>query len=234
MKAPKKWLIALTLLPVSAFATTWGEDIVKDPITGKDCAVQSPMSSGSYIYQWPSKYDGVYWPFTDPNWIWFCKDSGYTSFGNDFDALTADEVKAVAAFLDQFYVASEGEVNADYKLWLLESTYRLRNTEPGFWGWFKRVKANIYEEMASSSRYEAVALLEKEVAQLEPGFDLVQKLYVLGDYYRRFGDPEKAKAMFVKSAAVEWLDKKGTAQRGSPYINEIIEERLKLMEERQQ
>lgn len=210
-------------------ATTWGKSTVKDPVNGKDCIVSEPMSSGSYIYQWPSKYDGVYWPFTDTNWIWHCPDSGFTSFGDDFEKLTPDEVVSVRSYLEANYKKPSSAIGIDAKLWLLESIYKLRTKDNAFWGWFKRVKATIYEDLAAVERYDAKPLLEAEIQQLEPSFDLVQKLYVLGDYYRREGEEDKAEELFQKALSVKWISKDGNDVTGSPYIEEIINERRALM-----
>jgi len=187
------------------------------------------MSSGSYIYQWPSKYDGVYWPFTNVNWIWHCPESGYTSFGDDFDRLTSDEVAAIRSFLENSYKKPNTPINTDFKLWLLESTYKIRSKDIAFWAWFKRVKASIYEGLAGTERYEAIPLLEDEIKLMTPSFDLVQKLYVLGDYYRRNGEDKKAEEYFQKALSTKWISKDGKETTGSPYIEEIVNERRILM-----
>jgi hypothetical protein len=74
------------LLSLEASATTWGEpQSVPDPLRQDAiCKVAEPMSYGSYIYQWPSKYDQVFWPLTVPNGIWFCPESGFAAFIGEF------------------------------------------------------------------------------------------------------------------------------------------------------
>jgi len=82
----------LVFLSATSFSTAWGKSKVNDPILkGKKCSINEPMSSGNYIYQWPSKYDQVFWPLTDNNGIWFCEKSGYVSFMEDFEGLTDKE-----------------------------------------------------------------------------------------------------------------------------------------------
>jgi len=78
-------LLALALSP--AWATTWGDSKVLDPVTKTRISVHEPMSSGSYIYQWPEKSDQVFWPYTDPHWLWFNPKSGYVAFGDDFEKI---------------------------------------------------------------------------------------------------------------------------------------------------
>jgi len=225
-------LSALGVLIISGrvFATTWVPETVQDPISGTACSVHLIASYGSYIYSWPSKYDGVYWPHTDPNDIWFCAKSGYTSFANDFEELTPKETDRIREYLAKHYVQGDGEVSALQRLALLETIYGLRDKDDAFWGWFKRVKAVQLEGLATRERMQAIPLLEKEVAALPPGFELVQKLYVLGDYYRLRGDDKRAVEYFDRSKAVKWTDEEGKEQVGSPYINAIIDERTRLLE----
>lgn len=84
-------------------ATKWSETEVVDPISGEIIKVQSIASYGSYVYQWPSKYDVVYWPFTTENYIWFNPGSGYIAFGVDFATLKDEAEARVSAFIKKNY-----------------------------------------------------------------------------------------------------------------------------------
>ena len=93
-------LMFLVLLPYDANSTTWGSSDVSDPIKeGENCSVQKPMSWGSYIYQWPSKYDQVFWPQTTENGIWFCESSGFIALINDFEGLTIKTKERINKYL---------------------------------------------------------------------------------------------------------------------------------------
>lgn len=217
---------AISLILFSAsHATTWGPTTVKDPIGGGECEVYEPASYGSYIYDWPSKYDGVYWPFTDHHWIWQCSESGYLSFGDDFAELTDDEISRIRTYLKEPASRLGGDLGR------LESMYRLRNKDDRFWAWFYRVKAAILSGKAEQARLEALPLLEKMAESLDPGFELIQVYFVIGDYHRRFGEFDKAKDYFSKARAIQWEDEDGNSQVGSEYINELIDERMGLIPE---
>ena len=213
------------ILFAGSHATTWGPTTVKDPIAGGECEVHEPASYGSYIYDWPSKYDGVYWPFTDHHWIWQCAESGYLSFGDDFDELTDDEISRIRTHLNE----PSSSVGSD--LDRLESIYRIRDKDDQFWAWFYRVKAAILTSQADQARYEALPLLEARADNLDPGFELIQAYFVIGDYHRRFGDFDKAREYFSKARVVEWEDEEGNAHVGSEYISELIDERVALIPE---
>lgn len=211
-------------------AITWVPVQVKDPISAKSCDVMEPASAGSYIYSFPSKYDGVYWPHIDSHWIWFCPDSGYISFGDDFSELKPQEIERVRTYLGSHCRRDRADMSTLEKLIMLESVYRLRDKNEFFWAWFKRVKAVYLDELARMERQQAIPLLERELAQLEPGFEMIQKLYVLGDYYRQMGEHERALELFERARTIEWKDEEGKQRLGSEYINEIIDERSKLID----
>src|SRR5688500_6341930 len=55
-------------LATPIYATDWEPGEADDPLVhGAKCAGQMPTSYGSYIYDWPDKYDAVNWPITDAN-----------------------------------------------------------------------------------------------------------------------------------------------------------------------
>jgi len=209
----------------SSYATNWGQTTIEDPISGGDCDAFEIVSYGSYIYDWPSKYDGVYWPFTDSHWIWQCPESGYLSFGDDFSELTEAEIGRISAYL------SEPSSRLGSDLDRLESIYRLRDKDDRFWAWFYRVKAAILSSQADAARFDALPLLKELEQSLNPSFELIQVYFVIRDYHRRFGDIDLAQDYFAKARAVEWVDEDGGSQIGSEYINELIDERMTLLSE---
>lgn len=178
------------------------------------------------------KYDGVYWPHIDLKWIWHCPESGYTSFGDDLDKLTSDEIAAIRSYLQGNYRKLNTNIGTEQKLGLLEASYTIRPKNDAFWAWYKRVKAVIYESLAAKERYESIPLLKEEIKSVKPSFDLVQKLYVLSDYYRQAGDETKAEELFQQALSVKWIDKDINEVTGSLYIETIINERRALMKHR--
>lgn len=225
-------LLLLVFSPDHVLATTWSAGRVQDPIGSGECAVHRPMSSGSYIYHWPSKYDGVYWPYTDPHWIWFCPGSGYTSFGDDFHKLTQEEIENVRRYLQSNFRSTNTDVPIALKLKLLEDIYALRNKDSTFWAHFYRVLAYSNEKTPQVSleyRRKALPLIEKRLQDLKPGFEMIQHLYLMGEYNRQLGVPQKAREYFARAKTVQWTDKEGKVQIGSEYINALIRDREKLM-----
>lgn len=217
-------IVVLLIASGTSHSTTWSRTSVTDPISGKPCDVHEIASYGSYIYQWESKYDGVYWPFIDARWRWDCRESGYISFGSDFSDLTEEEVERISDYLSNPASRYGGPFER------MEAIYKLRNKDYKFWAWFARVEAYWHQSQADHARRDSIPLLERHIETLAPGFELVQVYFVLGDYYRRFDDAAKAKEYFALARAVQWTDDEGKPQTGSEYIEKLIQGRLEMMQ----
>lgn len=201
MKSTSACCLVLTLaLVTSARATTWTEpQPVPDPVRpGAKCLVSQPMSYGSYIYQWPSKYDQVFWPLTAEQGIWFCKESGFTAFIDDFE-LTNDERAALATALAMSYKPLEQPSLRD-KLGLLQQSYAARKPDARKQIQLLRVLAYYYETEladvagASAFRRQALRMIETALSSPLPDADRLEYLFVSSVYYREFGDLDRSKA----------------------------------------
>jgi len=225
-------LFLLALAPVNA--TTWARTEVKDPIAEGNCDAHEPNSYGSYIYHWPSKYDGVYWPYTDADWIWFCPNSGYTSFGNDFDELKEEEKQRIGQYLKKNYSKSERTPSVGWRLKMMEEIYLLRDKDEQFWAWFYRVLAYWNRDSkatANAYRKKALPLIEKRMKQLENGPEKIQHLYLMGEYNRQLGNFTQARAFFKQAKSLRWKNQDGKKQTGHHYFNQLVEDMEKRLEE---
>jgi hypothetical protein len=192
-------VLALTFTATSGRATTWAEpEPVPDPVRERaTCQVARPMSSGSYIYQWPSKYDQVFWPLTDPNGIWFCQESGFTAFIDDFK-LTADERAALATELASYKPIKRPTLRQ--KLALLQKSYGARSVDARMKIRLWRVLAYYHETelgdpgAASVFRRQALDMIEAAMRTDLPEGDRLEYLFVSAVYSREFGDLEKSRA----------------------------------------
>jgi len=87
-----------------------------DPISDGECTGLVAYSYGSYVYQWPSKLDQVFWPETDPGFIWHCPSSGLTAFQPEIEQLSDPEKRRVKAFLATGYDPATGPLPLRGKL----------------------------------------------------------------------------------------------------------------------
>lgn len=190
-KAVKLIGFIIFILPSLALGTTWDEVEVDDPIlTGKKCQVHDIRSYGSYIYNWPSKYDQVFWPVTDGYGIWFCKSSGFTAFIHDFEKITPEQKQRIAQFLKKHH---KNKSDMAHRLYLLEEIYKLRQISESAHIRLLRVLGYWYEkldkyDLAKAYRKKALLamkpLLDTELAEAQK----LEYLYVAANYSRYLGD----------------------------------------------
>jgi tetratricopeptide (TPR) repeat protein len=217
-------VFALTLT-ANSHATTWGEpQPVPDPVRqGAKCYVSEPASYGSYIYQWPSKYDQVFWPLIDEHGLWFCRDSGFTAFIGDFK-VTADERAALTNALASYEPIKEPSLND--KLQLLQKSYDARSVDARMKIRLLRVLAYYYEadlkdfDGARSFRREALEMIEAALQTVLPEGERLEYLFVSAIYYRELGDKQRSQT------ALQSLDEalqQSTDEKLAGYVGYLTE-----------
>lgn len=191
----------------AAFAITWLPAEVDDPFApGAKCKVHQLGSMGSYVFQWPSKYDAVFHPFVDDAFIWRCETSGFVSFMDDFERVPADAKPRVAEWL-KANPAKVGDLRGQALLDRLEATYRARGMNEPFWAYFYRFRAYRAETGAEGDAFRAKALPLIDARLAGPdltGTMRMQALYLSGYYRWRAGDRDGARARFAEMRAMPW------------------------------
>jgi len=184
-------LIIAMSVSTLAHATTWGSTEVDDPIIeGEKCVVHQPKSSGSYIYNWPSKYDLVFWPLTNANGIWHCSGSGFTAFIGDFKEMSADEKDRIKIYLKK-NPPKDHEIGTQLKL--LEAIYGLREKDAVFKNKLLRVLARWYQsldqlKLANNYREKALKDIVVQLKASLPEHQRLEYLYIATNYARQLGE----------------------------------------------
>lgn len=214
------------ILSAPVGATTWGPQQVPDPIKpGGVCQVSVPASYGSYIYNWPSKYDQVFWPLTDAHGIWFCASSGFVAFIGDFkDMSDADRAK-IAAYLAKNH-KSGAEPELMDKLQRMEDLYALRTKDKTFQITLLRALAYLHEEhgdQAGATRLRHKALEEiRQVLAAEPGEQQrFEYLFVSAAYERKFGNDKASDEALKKLDAALASNKNEKLAEYVKYLTEL-------------
>lgn len=187
-----------------AGAVTWAEREINDPVSGKPCRVATLASSGSYIYDWPEKYDQVFVPVTAAEGIWFCEDSGFASFIAD-DKLDHVEKERIAAFLQQQPGLEPQRSGLADRLQRAEAIYALRDLTPERRALVHRILAYDFEALADDPqrarqhRQAALAIMLDRLADesLAPGARL-EYLFVSANYLREYGDAARADRLLAQ------------------------------------
>jgi uncharacterized protein (DUF2225 family) len=212
------------------YAITWISAKKTDPLTGEKIAVLEPGSWGSYIYQYRSKYDLVFFPLTDANWICFNPKNGYAAFNNDFETLPDGQKKALSAWLKENYDPSNAPKTHEEKLVWLERIYTQRKMDDEFWSRFYRLMAYVHRKNNEKRLLyvkKAMPLLKKKLDSNPEGFERIEVLFLLGEYHRRLAQTEQAKQYFGKVKTAKYKDKDGKEQVGHPYFLELVKQREK-------
>ena len=214
----------------AAGAITWAPKSVPDPLDStKTCAVNEPVSWGGYIYQYPSKYDLVFWPFTDANGLWVCEDTGYVSFLTDFKKLSDDERKAIAAWLK----GRDKPADVRARLAQLEGIYALRDKDPEFRNELLRTLARWNQDLgdlprANEYRKTALAQIVTRLDTTLPELKHLEYLYLAANYTRLFGDTAASDAWLAKlrEAAANLKDPKSKDAAG--YLLKLADDTPKI------
>ncbi len=191
MKSKTLITLALLLLTTPALATTWGQTDIDDPFApGFKCEAHEPASYGSYIYHWPSKYDQVFWPFTDSHAIWHCPESGYTSFMTDFDELSESEKNNIKSYLDINHI---GNSSQQPTIKLLEDIYAIRNIDDAFANKLLRIFSRWHQEhesyaTANEYRLQAFTDIKSQLNTELPEGQKLEYLYLSANYAKFFGN----------------------------------------------
>jgi len=212
---------------IPSLATTWVEIEVDDPIKkGSVCEVHEPASFGTYIYQWPSKYDQVFWPLIDRNGIWYCRESGFTAFIGDFEDLSYEEKEAISK-----YLIEKKNIGDDIKskLILLEDIYSLRNIGEEFKNKLLRVLARWYQdigelEKANEYRKKALNWIKKKLGSELTENQQLGYLYLAANYSRLFGAVDESDQYITQFMTVAKNLKDKELEGFSEYLSELINE----------
>lgn len=185
-------------------AVTWAKREIRDPVSGKTCQVATLASSGSYIYDWPEKYDQVFVPVTVAEGIWFCEDSGFASFIAD-DKLDRAEKERIAAFLQRQPRSTPEQSGIAGRLQRIEAIYALRDLGPERRALVHRILAYDFESLADDPvrahqhRQAALAIMLDRLADesLAQGTRL-EYLFVSANYLRESGDAARADRLLAQ------------------------------------
>ncbi|MEO8365636.1 MAG: hypothetical protein ABI538_05450 [Pseudoxanthomonas sp.] len=197
-------LVATLGASVTAGAVTWAQHEIQDPVSGKTCKVMTLASSGSYVYDWPEKYDQVFVPVTVAEGIWFCEVSGFASFIAD-DRLSPVEKERIAAFLQQQPGSAPEQSGMAGRLRRVDAIYALRDLTQERRALVHRILAYDFESLADDParagqhRQAALAIMLDRLADesLAQGTRL-EYLFVSANYLRESGDVARADRLLAQ------------------------------------
>jgi hypothetical protein len=132
-------------------------------------------SSGSYVYQWPSKFQYVFWPMSDDISLYYCHKCHLTLYSWDFEKLPAEKIgelrKVLATVQVQKNPTDYRKVPMTERLAIAEKIYTNlqggMEKDPLFWCGFYRVLGYHAAQEKNAALAKASRLKALEIAQRE-------------------------------------------------------------------
>lgn len=192
-------------------------------------------SFGSYIYADPSKYQLIFWPYTDtPSW-YSCKKCRLSIFMEDFEQIPPDKIADLRKLLETTSLPAqpdrgpkESRQNPPYleipsvqRIAVAEKVYKALGRGDEFWDHFYRVQAYHYDgegktAEAEQERRKSIALIEKRLTAKSDG-KRKELLYVLGAMRHFVGEDTAALKTLEEAGTLTYKDNELPAERNTNY-----------------
>jgi len=220
------------LLTVSVAAVTTFPVKIKCPVCGVENEFFDYASWGSYVYQWPSKFQMVFWPQTYPTSLYICKKCHYTAWLWDFKNLDHDKIPAVqktlSAISDIPAFEKYGQVPMSRRLMVAEHVYQTLGKDDVFWSEFYRVQgyhlaAEKKPDEAKQARSKARDLLSKLAADPKESSRKKEFLISLAAMEHFLGDDAIALKDLAAARATTFSEGKNAANY-EQYLNQLADE----------
>jgi len=217
-------------LASQARATTWGDKDIVCPICETTNKFKVVMSYGTYIYQWPSKYQYIFWPLTDSPVLYSCKKCHLTAFMWDYEQISKERLPAVQAALRGVTLSgSEREytkIPMSQRLQIAEKVYSVLERDDSFWCQFYRVLGYHLEEekqqsAADEARTKALGIAEKMIANEGKAGTLKELLLISGAMRHFLKDDAGALKDFKRAQELKYENSK-IEQKASDNIDAYL------------
>jgi len=234
----KLLLIGLAFLTLAAttFAITWYPQDFNCPIDNEKNTFLVVGSYGSYIYGYPSKYQGLFFPQTDSPTYYICKKCHLTTYMWDFDDLPKEKLpelkQALASVKISRAFAKYTELSVTERLEIMEKVYTVLGRDTEWWENFYRVKGYHYGKegnalKAAEARRKSLQLLTNDLN--DPKYLGPRKLalYLSGAMKHFVGDDAGAITDFERARKTVYVNRDETAEENKSAeagLNERIED----------
>jgi hypothetical protein len=231
---------------------TWFPAEIECPVCKTKNIFLEVGSYGNYIYEYPSKYQLIFWPFTDsPSW-YSCKKCRYTNFMGAFAKPPAEKISelrkvlAVASLPPQKDLAEKEArdrppylaIPVSARMLVAEKVERtLGNMDDEFWSHFYRVlgyhfatEGNAVE--ADGARRTSLELTEKMLADAKHEGKRKELLYVAAAMKHFLRQDDDARKLLTEAAALTYVNKdlEGEQDKGyDAYLSKLIKEYLEML-----
>ncbi len=207
--------VMLVALPGEVAATRWSQTKVTCPICATVNTFFVVASSGGYIYEWPSKYEYIFWPYTEQDVAHSCGKCRLTCLMGDFADVPAEKHEAIRRAMDGVTFSGPHDDYSDIpmpqRLEAAEKVYVILERDDRFWCHFYRVMGYHYaaegmQEKATGARRKALALAQKILQKQGSKGEAKELLLISGAMKRLLNDDSGALRDFRAAARLTYTD----------------------------
>jgi hypothetical protein len=231
---------------------TWQPIEVECPVCQTKNIFLEWVSYGNYIYLYPSKYQLIFWPYTDsPAW-YSCKKCRLTTFMGDFAKIPREKIPALREALknanlppqkarskeDSMVHPPYVELPVSARLIVAEKVYRtLGQTNDEFWNHFYRVlgyhfAAEQKPSEADEARRQSLTLIERLLADKANEGRRKELLYVAGAMKHFLRDDAGALRAFEEAKKLTYADKDSKPEDNKgydEYLSKLMDEYIEML-----
>ena len=232
--------------------TTWAPVDVICPVCQTKNRFMEIMSYGTYIYQYPSKYQLIFWPYTDsPSW-YSCKQCHYSAFMADFDNLPVEKIKKIQEALKTVTLPPQKErpqnnlgesppyldLPVSLRMIAAEKVYRIvKGDSDDFWSHFNRVLGYQLESEgkateAAEARQQALKSTEKLLQDKSRQGERKELLYICGAMHHFLKNDQAAAKAFEEAAGLTYSNSKLADDRNKgydEYLSQLIKDYIDML-----
>ena len=159
----------LFVLTFSVQATTWAPAPHTCPVCNHEDTYQDILSYGSYIYEWPSKYELIYWPVTDSYFVYCCPKCHFSTYMWDFDSIPEHKMEPLKQYLATVKMEKTyrtySNIPMTVRLGIAENVYQILERDKDFWCQFYRITGYHYEQEKNEAKAKEARLTAMNIAK---------------------------------------------------------------------
>ena len=236
------FLVLALALPILAITTVPAKVVC--PVCGTMNEFLDYASWGSYIYQYPSKFQLVFWPHTWSASVYSCKKCHLSLFMWDFKDFPKDKIDSTKALLDGVTLSGDYKKYTDIpvseKLLIAEKVYKNLNRDDDFWCHFYRVLGYHFTqenkpEQAKEARLRALEIALRMMRDVANEGRRKELLVLAASMHHFTGDDAAAVKELDNAAPLVFRDPKGDEKRSKnydAYLTELINEFVPAIEQK--
>lgn len=232
-------LCLLFSLTIRINATTWFPAKHTCPICKHEGEYQEIGSYGGYIYQWPSKYQYIYWPLTDFQSVYCCTKCHFSTYMWDFDSVDVSKIDTLKSFLTTVHLDKKYrdylEIPMITRLEIAEKVYKILGKDTEFWCKFYRVIGYHYEydkntTKAKEARLTALGLAKQMLLDVNYSGQEKEVLFIIAAMHNFTGQKDSA-LVYLDQAALKTYENKTWEEENAKGLDEYLTALIKNYKE---